>query len=154
MYAIRQDLIQRFSSDEVEQLEQASNVEEALRDAFEEAQSYVSMRYAPPLPNVPAPLVVATCDIARFRLYKTRPTDEVKYRYERAVKWLEALAAGRVALTFDPVLTPEQVAGVVIPEVIPVGAVQTGGVFSDRTLGLMPNIDGYAMGNNGYRPFP
>lgn len=54
----------------------------------------MAVRYTVPLPSVPAPLKVAVCDIARFRLYKDRPTDEVKYRYEQAVKWLKALARG------------------------------------------------------------
>lgn len=143
-YANRTDLVRRFGEQEIASLEDPDNTgsvdarvsTEALDDATEEANSYVAVRYVLPLPTTPAPLSRACCDIARFRLYKDRPTEEVKYRYERAVKWLEQLAAGKVLLTFDPVLTPTQVEDLTKPAT-PVGAHYSGGIFSDATLDKM-----------------
>lgn len=139
LYASEDDMVARFGADEMSNLAEGSDVIQALRDATEEAQSYVSVRYAPPLPNIPAPLVFATCDIARFRLYKDRATEEVKYRYERTIKWLERMADGKAVLTFNPALTPEEVEVVEKP-VTPVGAAATQGVFGDDALSLMPDI--------------
>ena len=147
VYASRVDMVQRFGEQETASLEDPSNIgvsdaaitAEALQDATEELNSYVAVRYSVPLPQVPAPLVRACCDVARFRLYKDRPTEEVKYRYERTVKWLEQLALGKVLLTFEPALTPEKFDEVSKP-ITPVSAKYTGGVFSDAALALMPDI--------------
>ena len=140
LYAARIDLEARFSTDEVTVLEQtvgAGGVERALQDAAEEADSYVAVRYTVPLPSVPAPLKVAVCDIARFRLYKDRPTEEVKYRYEQAIKWLKALARGEATLTFNPPLSSTEESAIVAP-VTPVAGVIQSGVFSDAVLQGMP----------------
>lgn len=140
LYATRTDLEDRFSTDEIEVLNGtvgAGGVEQALQDAAEEADSYVAVRYAVPLPSVPAPLKVAVCDIARFRLYKDRPTDEVKYRYEQAVKWLKALARGEATMVFTPGLSPEQEDNIVSP-VTPVAGIIRTGVFNDDILQFMP----------------
>lgn len=145
-YANRTDLARRFGEQEIASLEDPDNTgsgdvrvsTEALDDATEEVNSYVAVRYALPLPTVPAPLSRACCDVARFRLYKDRPTEEVKYRYERTIKWLEQLAAGKVLLTFEPALTPTQVEDLTKPAT-PVGVKYTGGVFNDDVMGLMPD---------------
>ena len=145
-YANRTDLARRFGEQETASLEDPDNTgsgdvrvsTEALDDATEEVNSYVAVRYALPLPVIPAPLSRACCDVARFRLYKDRPTEEVKYRYERTVKWLEQLAAGKVLLTFEPALTPAQVETLTKPA-LPVGVKYVGGVFNDDVLSTMPD---------------
>lgn len=145
-FATRADLVRRFGEQEIASLEDPDNTgsadakvsAEALDDASEEANSYVAVRYVLPLPNVPAPLSRTCCDIARYRLYKDRPTEEVKYRYENAIKWLKDLAAGKVLLTFDPALTPPQVEDLTKPA-LPTGAKYDGGVFNDATMGMMPD---------------
>lgn len=139
-YATRLDLESRFSVDEVLMLEQvvgAGGVTQALQDAAEEADSYVAVRYTIPMPSIPAPLKVAVCDIARFRLYKDRPTEEVKYRYEQAIKWLVALSLGKAALVFSPALTPDEEDAIVSP-VTPVAGRIVSGVFNDNLLQFMP----------------
>lgn len=152
LYAARIDLESRFSTDEVTVLEQTvgtGGVERALQDAAEEADSYVAVRYTVPLPSVPAPLKVAVCDIARFRLYKDRPTEEVKYRYEQAVKWLKSVARGEAILTFTPGLTPEEQDDIYSP-VTPVSAIIKTGVFNDDILQFMPGTDaGWPFGRGG-----
>lgn len=157
-YATRSDMTLRYGEAEIASLEDADNTgagnEEvtarALLDAQEEADSYVAVRYSTPLPSVPAPLARATCDIARFRLYKDRPTEEVKYRYERSVKWLEQLAAGKVLLTFIPTLTSAQAAEITMP-VSPVSAHYAEGVFSDAALDKMVSLERSFASTGGFR---
>jgi phage gp36-like protein len=139
MYATEADMVARFGADEMSMLAEGSDVIQALRDASEEAQSYTAVRYTPPLPNVPAPLVSATCDIARYRLYKDRATEQVKERYEAQIKWLTRLADGKAVLTFSPALTPEQ-AEVIEKPVAPSSGMATQGVFGDDVLGMMPDV--------------
>lgn len=147
MYASRDDLIKRFGAMEIESLEDPDNTgtpaavvsETALSDAGQEADSYVAVRYPLPLPSYPTPLVVAVCDIARYRLYKDRPTEQITYRYERAVKWLEQLAAGKVIMFFDPVDVPTPVIAKPLAPVA-IGAQYTGGVFGSDALSHMPRI--------------
>lgn len=146
-YATRAALVKRYGDSEVTSLEDPDNTgvalasvsEEALEDASQEADSYIGTRYTLPLPSVPEPVVRCVCDIARFRLYKDKPTEEVKYRYERTVKWLEQLAAGKVTLNFAPALLPEVLEEISKP-VTPVAATVTTGVFSDTALGYMPAL--------------
>lgn len=147
IYATRADLIKRFGSLEIEALEDPDNTgapsatvsTEALKDASDVISSYVSVRYKPPLPSIPAPLKLAACDVARFQLYKDRPTEQVTYRYEKTIKWLEQLSSGKVLLEFDPALTVDQVDDIIKP-VAAVGAQQLGGVFGEATFKTMPNV--------------
>lgn len=139
-YATRSDLESRYSADEVLNLEGMigpGGVIQALQDAAEEADSYIAVRYTIPLPSIPAPLRVAVCDIARFRLYKDRPTEEVKYRYEQATKWLTAVSLGKATLVFSPALTPVEEETFVAP-VTPVAGTIQSGVFNDSLLQFMP----------------
>jgi phage gp36-like protein len=148
-YADRDGLVKRFGEQEIASLEDADNTgtsdvsvsANALQDGTEEANSYVAARYTLPLPSVPEPLTRAVCDIARFRLYKDRPTEQVTYRYERTIKWLEQLAAGKVLLTFDPVLTDVQKDDILHPATPAVGFAP-GAVFGDSLLARMPGFSG------------
>ena len=145
MYATRDELVKRFGELEIVSLEDQDGTGSpvpavslaALLDATQEADSYIAVRYPLPLPTVPTPLVVAVCDIARFRLYKDRPTEEVKYRYEQALKWLEKLAAGKVTIFFEPAVAPVE-----IPRApVAVGVQYNGGVFGAAALDRMPRIE-------------
>lgn len=142
-YVTEQDLKDRFGEAEVAMLAEAgaNAVARALSDASEEAESYVAMNYTPPLPNIPAPLKAAAADIARFRLYKDKAPEDVKFRYEQAVKWLVRLADGKVKLTFDPSLTPEEKEEVITPAEAAVVGHATGGVFSTSVFDTMPLND-------------
>ena len=145
MYATRAELVKRFGELEISSLEDQDGAgspvpavsEAALLDATQEADSYVAVRYPLPLPTVPTPLVVAVCDIARYRLYKDRPTEQVTYRYEAALKWLEKLAAGKVTIAFEPAVAPVE-----IPRApVAIGTQYTGGVFSAEVMARMPGIE-------------
>lgn len=104
IYATEDDLKTRYGADEFERLStknpEAQAVGKALADASGEAASYIGVRYLLPLQVLvaPLPLVIATCDIARFRLWMDDPTDEVEARYKRAIEWLIQVSKGEAIL--------------------------------------------------------
>jgi len=98
-YATRSDMVDRFGSDEIVKLEGMGGViPGAIADASAEIDSYIGMVYTLPLTDTPAILVRVVCDIARYRLYDDIPTDEVRRRYEDAVRFLRDISAGRASL--------------------------------------------------------
>ncbi|MBW7863059.1 MAG: DUF1320 domain-containing protein [Candidatus Hydrogenedentes bacterium] len=72
--------------------------DKALADADAEIDVYVGAKYALPLPSAPDVLKRVSCDIARYRLYEDRATDEVRRRYEDALGLLDRIARGAVSL--------------------------------------------------------
>ena len=87
MYADRNDMVLRFGEREIKQLEasiQAENsmsVDATLQDASEEIDGYIAVRYSLPLTETPQNLKRLVCDIARYKLWKSRASDEVRQRY-------------------------------------------------------------------------
>lgn len=123
----------------------ADNIDLALDDATDEMNSYIARRYTVPVAEgyVLKPLVMYCCDIARFLLYKDRPTDEIRKRYESAIEWLKLLNAGKVTLVADPAFPPTLVDDFTSP----VTAFSKPrnpaiGAFSDNRLDRMPDICG------------
>lgn len=108
VYAQIADLVTRYGQAEIEQLTDRLNppagvidaavADRALADADAEIDAYLRVRYTLPLAAVPEVVRRIACDIARYRLWEDRASDEVRRRYEDAVRVLEALAAGRVSL--------------------------------------------------------
>ncbi len=108
MYATLADLTARFGEQEIIQLTDRANppagtadqavADKALADADAEIDVYVGAKYALPLPSVPDVLRRLCCDIARYRLYEDRATDEVRMRYEDALGLLDRIARGVVSL--------------------------------------------------------
>lgn len=141
--ATAEDMTARFGEAELAQLATLTGgdaVVNALTDATDEALSYVAVVYTPPFPSIPAPLKTAVCDMARYRLYKDAATQQVKDRYDAAVKWLVRLSKREVVLIFEVPLTIEQKETVVTPPG-PVSSSATNvGVFSDDQLGRMPHV--------------
>lgn len=70
----------------------------ALVAATGEINGFVAAQYQLPLAEVPIQLQDLACDIARYRLYKTGVTTQVRQRYEDAIKALERIAKGVVKL--------------------------------------------------------
>jgi phage gp36-like protein len=70
----------------------------ALVGASNEIDGYVAAQYQMPLVETPALLTDLACDIARYRLYKDAATDQVRKRYEDAVKTLTNISKGLVKL--------------------------------------------------------
>lgn len=111
MYATPQDIIDRFGAREVRQVlesdpdPQNARLLAACADAAALADTYLARAHPLPLPTIPAVLVSATADIARYRLHDDQIKEggdegktTIRLRYEDALKWLEAVAAGKVQL--------------------------------------------------------
>lgn len=111
-YATQQDLVDRFSQKELVQITNPTDFEattvnavplqRALDDADAEIDARLQARYALPLASVPRLLVNAACDIARYRLYDDRATDQVTRRFEDAIKLLDRIGRGELQLGLDP----------------------------------------------------
>ncbi|MDX2008257.1 MAG: DUF1320 domain-containing protein [Meiothermus sp.] len=82
-----------------------ARIGKALVQAESEVNSYVALKYALPLADVPEALKTATTDIAVYRLFKRRgirpgTADEVvQTDYRNAVAWLRDIASGKATLT-------------------------------------------------------
>jgi phage gp36-like protein len=89
----------------------AENVARAIADAGELIDGYLRERYTLPLEPVPGLLNTLAADIAVWRLYARRanidPMEGVKERYRNALKLLEQIRDGRLALGAGALTTPE-----------------------------------------------
>lgn len=109
-YCTQSDLVTRFGQAELVQLTDttgsgqidAAVVSQAIADAEAEIDAYLTARYSLPLASVPANLERLACDIARYRLYADRPTDLVDIRYRDAIRYLEQVGRGVIALASTP----------------------------------------------------
>lgn len=105
-YATTADLIRRFGEAEVLQLSDhditgeidEAVVAQALADADEVIDGYVSGRYAVPLTPVPALVAMVACDLARHRLHRDAPTEAVLAAHKQAMALLDDIAKGKVTL--------------------------------------------------------
>lgn len=106
-YATQADLEERFTSAELARLTDdampavtinAERVAAAIADAESLVNGYLAARYSTPLLPVPGTLLEKTCVIARYKLWKDRPSDAVRQAYEDAIGWLKDVSAGRVSL--------------------------------------------------------
>ena len=148
MYADRNDMVLRFGEREVKQLEasiQAENsmsVEATLQDASEEIDGYIAVRYSLPLTETPQNLKRLACDIARYKLWKSRASDEVRQRYDDAIAFLKLIANNKASLLIKDVSTNETLTDPpkAKPVSVPIGTTYTGGVFGDSVLNNMPSV--------------
>ena len=75
----------------------------ALVDSAALIDSYIGRRYPLPLPAVPQILIPYALDIARYRLDRIRNREDVRVRYEDAIKWLEGVRDGENTLGVDTI---------------------------------------------------
>lgn len=61
---------------------------------------YVAVQYPLPLPVTTEPVKRAVAVIARYFLYKDKPTEIVRMDYEDVISWLKQIAAGKAVLIF------------------------------------------------------
>jgi len=142
-FASRDHLVERFGEAEIASLEDPDRIGEpddqissvALVGATQELLGYIAPRYGFTLSTIPITLRDFTCDIARYKMYKDRPTDEVDKRYKRAIAWGKDVSTGTVALEFDQIRATLTTSD---PAVV-IGF--RGGFFDDRHLAMMPRID-------------
>ncbi len=77
----------------------ADRVASAIADTQAEVSRYLSQAgYVAALQNPSPELTRRALDVTRYLLHSNRPTQEVRQRYEDAVKWLGMLVSGEVAL--------------------------------------------------------
>lgn len=88
-----------YTADEVAAAtEGKTRIESAIDDAGQEADGWLSQRYALPLDPAPALLVRLVANMARFHLHDDQATDEIRKRYEDAIKTLRHISEGRISL--------------------------------------------------------
>lgn len=114
-YATPQDLIDQLGQREALALSDRAGagvvdqnvLAKLLALAEDEANGHLARRYAVPLLDTagqpaaaPAQLRTVVIDIARYRGTGTEimATEEIRDRYRDAVRWLEGVAAGKIAL--------------------------------------------------------
>ncbi|MGL4619153.1 MAG: gp436 family protein, partial [Chroococcidiopsis sp.] len=105
-YAIAADFIAAFGERETLMLTNLDNpnvttidpipLEKALDDATAEIDTYIGSRYILPLTSTPSVVNRYCLDIARYMLDRIRSREDVRLRYEDALKWLVMLASGKV----------------------------------------------------------
>jgi len=112
VYATLTDMVQRFGESELLHLTDptgSGEVDEALldlalTDACGEVDSYIASVLIDPVSVAPPRLVSVTCDIARYRLYALAggEPEQIKDRYDSAVRWLKDVAKGAASLGLTP----------------------------------------------------
>lgn len=148
MYANRDDLVGRFGELAISELEAMHGQDgllatnNALSDATEKMNSYLSTRYKTPL-NKTEHLKLVCCNIARYLLYMNDATNEVEARYTDDIKWLQHVAAGKANITFAEPLTATESASAYIKPAIAIGDSYKGQVFGDDVFDQMPSINNH-----------
>lgn len=74
-------------------------VNAAIAYAEDEINSYIGLRYTSPFTSVPIVLGGKAADIARYQLDSIHPREDVRKRYEDAIKWLILVASGKIDLS-------------------------------------------------------
>lgn len=107
-YCTPQDLIDRFGEAELIQRTDRADaavivapvLNRAISDADAEIDSYLTA-YPLPLTSVPANLVRIACDITRYYLHGDVANEQVKTRYDNAIKYLMQVAKGAISIGPD-----------------------------------------------------
>lgn len=109
VYMTPDEFAGRFSQAELTDL-QTEGVEygRAENEAASLVNGYLATRYALPLASVPGIVKGWCADITRYKLWDERAPTEVKERYEAALKQLEQLAKGLIALPPDAAGVPAE----------------------------------------------
>ena len=114
-YAAKQDLVERYGAQELEQLTDHSHtggidddvVNRALADADAEINGYLTARYTLPLADTPPLLKRLACEIAYYLLFRGGATELAESRYKAAVATLKGLSAGSVSIGLNSAGTSE-----------------------------------------------
>jgi len=120
-YALREDMAQRYGTEEIAQRESALDpgaLDVILADADAMIDGYLIGGYTLPLVPVPAKLTQVACAIARYNLLGDSVTERARNDYTDAVSWLKDVQAGVVMLQVaapEPQFAPAMV--VMAPQV-------------------------------------
>lgn len=144
MYATRDDLITRYTLAEISQLERylkdGESVETSIADAGSIVDGYIAKHYDVPLLNPPVNIKIYVCDIARYLLWKSRASEEVRRRYEDAISFFKGVSKGKNVILVKDQATEEVKPADNSPLTMPIGTTYRGGMFSDDVLNQMPSI--------------
>ena len=105
-YATQQEMIDRYGERVLRELtDRAASgsidtavLDQALNDATALIDGYLLERYRLPLAETPRMLTVVAAQIAFYQLHPHGAPEEVRNAYRDAVKTLEGIAAGRIAV--------------------------------------------------------
>ncbi len=107
-YAVQQDLVDRYGTDELILLTDkadppsgeidATAVTRALTDTDSLINGYLATRMTTPLVTVPSVVVSYACAIARYKLSVDHASARASQDYEDAIAWLVNVAKGLVSL--------------------------------------------------------
>ena len=108
MYCTRDDLLGKFGTESIEDLEygRPNAVAEAIDDASGLIDGYLAARYPLPLITVPSVVTRIARDLVRYGL-DNNPSDVVSKRRDDAVKFLVSLSKGEVTLGMPTASEPE-----------------------------------------------
>ena len=144
MYATRDDMVKRYSLTEVSQLERyltgGESVDAAIADAGSIIDGWIGVEYAVPLEYPPDNIKIFVCDIARYLLWKSKASEEVRRRYDDAMSYLKGVSKGTNVLLVKNPTTQEVKPAAKSPTAMPIGTTYRGGVFSDDVLNKMPSV--------------
>ena len=99
MYADRAAFDLAFGSSEAADLDAATGrIDSAIASACAVADGYIAARYSTPVASVGSALKSAVLDIARYSLWDNQAPDEVRTRFEDALRWLRDVSSGKAVL--------------------------------------------------------
>lgn len=104
-YITRPRLDALFSADEIARIaaDTGADVEAVIAAANAETDAYVASAVAlPPSAAAIALLEAPVADIVRYRLYRDAASEHTRARFEDAISFLRAIAAGKVTLPVEP----------------------------------------------------
>jgi phage gp36-like protein len=105
-YATQTHLEDAFGAVEIRQIADrdgsgaadAAAIEAVLTRADAMIDGYLAGRYALPLVASPPAIIATACDLARYWLYDDDVPEQVRKRFEDALRWLNDVAKGNVLL--------------------------------------------------------
>lgn len=98
MYSTYQEYTQEFRNDQIPSEDGEARIVRAIEKASRLTDSYIRAGgLATPLSDQEAieDIKGHVLDISRYYLWNENPSDEIRRRFEDAVRWLEGLASGR-----------------------------------------------------------
>lgn len=112
MYATQEDIVELYSMDlllrvadhDKDDVPDAQVVEMGLQSAEDLCNAYLSAQYDVPVDPVPGVIRKCCIDIAVYNMAHGRAqrTEEMRLRYEDALKILEKIAAGKIGIGQPP----------------------------------------------------
>lgn len=105
-YAALSDLLERFEQRELVQITDDAGtgavdqvrIDRALTAATATIDGYLAAKYQLPLARVPDNIIDLCCDIARFKLWRQTPPENVEKAHSTALKMLEQISKGVIKI--------------------------------------------------------